>query len=138
MLSWAVVDACSENNQESNSISRQSGAFPSGLRNSPGNRNNLADDFSVLVKAVFFIAAKIAGVGIDHESTVLDSATPGEMGPVAFQNDIDWLLPKRLRPKVKRCLSPAVDHDHQCVYQIGMQRIMVSADPEEVIQGDVR
>ena len=96
----------------------------------------MTDDFSVLVKTVFFIAAIIPGVRMDHECAVFDSATPSEMGPVAFENDIDWLLPKRLRPKVKGCLSPAVDHDHQCVDQIGMKRIIVSANPEEIILGD--
>lgn len=87
--------------------------FPIKLRKPPGNRNNLTDDFRVPVKSVFFIATETPRVRMDNECAIFDIATRGKMNPIALENNIDRLLPKRLRHKVKGGLSAAVDHDYQ-------------------------
>ena len=108
------------------------------LRKPPRNRNNLTDHFRILVKSVSFIAMVIPRVLMDNECAIFDPATRGKVDSIALENNIDRLLPKRLRHKMKRCLSAAVDHDNQSVCQRGVNRIIVSANPEEIIQGDVR
>ena len=90
------------------------------------------------MKSVFFIAMEIPRVWMDNECAIFDPAAGGKVGPIALENNIDRLLPKRLRHKMKGCLSAAVDHDNQSLYQIGVKRIIVSANPEEIIQGDAR
>lgn len=113
------------------------GRCPVRLRQAAGDRNNLTDDFRVLMKPVFIVAVKIPCEWMDNEQATLDSATRSKMSPVALENNIDRLLPKGLRHKVKRSLSAAVDQDNQSVYQIGVKRITVAADPEEIVQGEV-
>ena len=68
--------------------------FPIRLRKPPGNRNNLADDFRVLVKSVFFNAMKFPRIGMDQECAIFASATRSKVGPIALENNIDRLLPK--------------------------------------------
>jgi len=82
------------------------------LKKPSGNRCNLTNNFRVLVKPVFFIAAEIPGVRVYDERAIFDSATGSEVGAIAFENNVDWLLPKRFRRKVKGCLSASVDHDN--------------------------
>src|ERR1700747_2260656 len=80
---------------------------------------------------------EIPRVRMDNECAIFDAATGGKVNPIALENNIDRLLPKRLRHKVKGCLSAAIDHNHQSLCQTGVKRIVVSAKPEEILQGDV-
>src|SRR5579862_8123612 len=111
--------------------------IPGTLRTSPGNRNNLADDIGVLVNSVFFIATKIPCVLIDNEGAIFDPTARGEVSAIALKDDIDRLLPKILRHQVNRRLPAAVDHHNQSLFEIGVKRIVVSANPEEIILRDV-
>src|SRR5437660_2813601 len=103
------------------------------LRKPPHDRDNLSDDFRILVKAVLCGAMEVPTVGMNHEPAVLNRATAGQISPVSHQNDVQRLLPPRFRPKMKWCFPAAVDHSKQPLCQIGVKRIVVASDPEEII-----
>jgi hypothetical protein len=81
------------------------------LRKSPHNRDNLSDDFRILVNSVLRAAMEIARVRMDNERVVFDPTACRQISPITLENNIDRLLPKGSRRKVKGCFSPAVDHD---------------------------
>jgi hypothetical protein len=77
---------------------------------SPRNRHDLSDYLRVLIIPENQRRVKIAAVWMNNQRTVLGPATRCQIFSVSPQNEIDWLLPKRLRGKMEGCFAPAI-HD---------------------------
>jgi hypothetical protein len=67
---------------------------------------------------------KLPTAGMNHGQAVFNRATAGQIALVSHNDDVEWLLPPRLRLEMKRCFSAAVDNDKQPFYQIGVKRMI--------------
>ena len=84
-----------------------------------------------MVKSVLCGAMEVPTAGVNHEHAVFHPATAGQIGSTSHEEDVQRLLPPRFRREMKRRFSTAVDHDNQPFFQIGVQWIVVSSDPEK-------
>jgi len=62
-------------------------------RKPPHDRDNLSDDFRILVKPVLCEAMKVPAVGVNHQQAVFNRTTAGQVNPFSHQDDIQRLLP---------------------------------------------
>src|SRR5262245_1139393 len=70
-----------------------------------------------------------------HQCPVLETATTAQVCSFTFQEDVQGLLPQRPRSEVKGLFSmPIYDRD-QSVCQKRVERVLISTNPEKVIQG---
>src|SRR5579872_4654625 len=94
---------------------------------------NLPDDFGIMAVAEHVRTMEILGVWMNHQRAVFDSAAPAQVIPIALENYVNRLLPKRLGREVDRPSSPAIHNCEQPVGQVGMERLSLAANPENVV-----
>lgn len=69
-----------------------------------------------------------------YQYAVLEAAASANVSPIAFQENIEGLLPQRPRAKMERLLPMAVYDNNESVYKEGMERVLFPSSPKEIIQ----
>src|SRR4029077_7218757 len=70
--------------------------------------------------------------------TALDRATGREIRAIAILQKVERMVPERHPRKDPRPLAATIDENKESASERGMQRVCLSAHPENIAQGDMQ
>ena len=101
------------------------------------NRRDLPDDFGINPVPEMLRAERPAGIGADKEIALQQSAPTAEVTSVPFENEVDRIFAKRIRPVLYGLLDSPVDDNDCGIYEQRMAGSLISAHPEYVRKREV-